>query len=260
VSTRADAGDDIVHVDGYESFWSFCSTKRGYSGVATYVRKGLTVAAKDKPFNNPTFDAEGRCILTDHNSFVLLNVYFPNAGSGDHRLNYKLEFCTAILELCKDLVINQKRQLILVGDLNTAHQEIDTHKPDENSVGFLPEERAWVTSFLSNGFIDTFRHFHPKEPRYTWFDPKSFQRSLGKGWRLDYCIVSNNLLPDVQDSTILLNVLGSDHCPTKIVLNNSPQIQSPVICELSSEYNRKKQQSILSFFGPKEKKQTTENQ
>eukprot|EP01125_Pyxidicula_operculata_P001724 TRINITY_DN1154_c0_g1_i1.p1 TRINITY_DN1154_c0_g1~~TRINITY_DN1154_c0_g1_i1.p1 ORF type:complete len:377 (-),score=108.76 TRINITY_DN1154_c0_g1_i1:17-1147(-) len=263
VSCREDLPDNIYHVDGYESFWSYSKTKKGYSGVVTYVKKGMTVSAEDRPLGIEEFDDEGRIIMTDHSSFVLFNVYFPNAGRGEHRLQYKTRFCNKFSELCEKY-IKLGRHVVVVGDVNTAHTEKDTHRADAKSAGFLPEERKWLSEFLGVNdpsilavpnnikFIDTFRALHPEEVKYSWWDPRTGMRPLNRGWRLDYCLVSEGFLPHIVDSDILCSEMGSDHCPLFLSFKEEPKFDKPPpIHSLSSEYNRKIQKDITSFFLPK---------
>jgi exodeoxyribonuclease-3 len=245
VSSKASLTESILHVPGYESFWSFCKIKKGYSGVVTYVKKGLTANASSTVFNQKEFDDEGRVVFTDHSEFVLFNVYFPNSREGI-RLDYKLKFCNEILTLMKEYR-EKGRKVILVGDLNIAHNEIDAHKPDVDCAGFYQEERDWFSSLLKEGFVDSFRHLYPTKIQYTWWDPYLYYRLQNKGWRLDYCLVSIDLLDIIEDSCILTDQMGSDHCPTLLKLSKfvSP---SGIIVPLSSEFNRKIQSSILSFM------------
>jgi exodeoxyribonuclease-3 len=185
------------------------------------------------------FDEEGRVVMTDHQTFVLFNVYFPNAGRGEERLKYKLEFYEWFRKLCLDLVQNQQRNVIIVGDVNTAHKEIDVHRPDSSATGFLPEERQWIDEFLASGFIDIFRYLHPTTIAYSWWDPKSSKRIEDKGWRLDYAFVNSKFVHEVVECVYLKNVFGSDHCPLILTLKSKPQLGPHSSPELSSDNLRK---------------------
>jgi exodeoxyribonuclease-3 len=174
---------------------------------------------------NPLFNDEGRCIMTDHGSFVLFNIYFPNAGTGDDRLAYKMKFYEAFREHCQQLKITGKR-IIVTGDVNTAHKEIDlwNAKFYKDFTGFLPQERAWIDSFLSDGFVDAYRHFYPdKANAYTFWDMRTMKRPANQGWRIDYFFVTKDLMESVERCEIFPEVMGSDHCPICLDLNLSDQ-------------------------------------
>ena len=148
-----------------------------------------------------------------------MNVYFPNGKKDEERLNYKMEFYEAFLELVKQMISNGEK-LVICGDVNTAHKEIDLAHPkgNEKVSGFLPIEREWIDRFVESGFIDTFRHFNKEPEQYTWWDVKSRARERNIGWRIDYFYVSENLLPYLSDAFIMPDIMGSDHCPIGIVL------------------------------------------
>lgn len=217
--TKAEPGqlkEDLREIDGYSSYFASAS-KKGYSGVALYtrtepddIRYGLGL---------PEFDHEGRVIIATYRHFVLYNVYFPNGKASDERLAYKMAFYEAFLDLMQT-ELTQGKHLIICGDVNTAHTEIDLARPKENEKvsGFLPEERAWIDRFLAAGFIDTFRMFNSAGGHYTWWDLKSGARARNVGWRIDYFYVSASLAPRVTGAFILPEVLGSDHCPIGIDL------------------------------------------
>lgn len=197
---------------GYQqSYWS-SAVRKGYSGVATFTNQKLV--ANNKGWGQPEYDTEGRIVVTSTSHFDLYNIYFPNGGSGDERHHFKQKFL-------KDLNVHLKEQLrtkniILVGDYNVAHTEIDVHDPVRLSKesGFLPEERAWFDSFLDLGFIDTFRHFHPdKKNAYSWWSYRELARVNNRGWRIDYICISDSLLENLKSADILDQVEGSDHCP-----------------------------------------------
>jgi len=250
--------DELFHVPGYESFWSFCKVKRGYSGVVTYCKTNICTKA-EAGFGIKKFDEEGRIMMTDMSSFVLFNIYTPNGGKGEERTKFKLDFYKAFQQKCEDL-IESGRNVVVVGDLNTAHRAIDTHNPIETFSGFLPEERAWMDQFFAKGFVDTFRHFHKdKTESYTCWDQKKLLREVNKGWRLDYCIVDTKFVEkEILDSDILKDQEGSDHAPVLLKLKAQPPVPEHKIPELSSRVVRKKQSSISSFFKPASKSQNNE--
>jgi exodeoxyribonuclease III len=197
--------------------WWNPAARPGYSGVVTLarqepleVRYGLDL---------PEFDNEGRLVLTRYPGFSLFNVYFPN-GQRDHgRLAYKLDFYQRLLELCDRLHLAGQR-LIICGDFNTAHREIDLRNPkqNENTSGFLPEERAWIDKYLAHGFVDAFRVLYPERVEYTWWTYRMNARKRNIGWRLDYFLVSEALMSCVRDVVTRADVEGSDHCPVSLVL------------------------------------------
>ncbi len=164
------------------------------------------------------FDREGRVISADYGDFILFNVYFPNGKASKERLDFKLRFYDKFLEVVKDLK-DKGKGVIICGDVNTAHKEIDLARPKENEKvsGFLPIEREWIDKLLASGFIDTFRMFVKEGGHYSWWDYKSRARERNVGWRIDYFFVSENLKERVKDAFILSEVYGSDHCPVGII-------------------------------------------
>ncbi len=191
--------------------------KAGYSGVATFykekpkqIRLGLGVEK---------FDVEGRVIQTLYPDFRLFNIYFPNGQRGHERLDYKLEFYASLLKLCDDLH-KKGENMIITGDFNTAHMPIDLKNPkaNEKTSGFMPEERAWVQKFLDHGFVDAYRYLYPDKIQYTWWTYRLNARKRGIGWRLDYFLVSEALMPRVKDVIVHDEMLGSDHCPVELVI------------------------------------------
>ena len=200
----------------YASFWA-SAAKKGYSGVAIYTRiPPLDV----HPFGIAKFDAEGRTLIAEYENFSLIAAYFPNSQDTGARLDYKLEFCDAMLKYCNGLV-KSGRHFILCGDYNIAHTPIDLARPKENekSAGFLPEERSWMDKWIAAGHVDTFRHFHPGEGgHYTWWSYRAGARQRNVGWRIDYFSVDAAFLPMVKKSLIRPEVAGSDHCPVELEL------------------------------------------
>jgi exodeoxyribonuclease-3 len=203
--------------EGYQSHWSFAERK-GYSGVVTYTRPAPVKVAVD--FGSPVLDAEGRVVHTEFPDFHLFNVYFPNSGMGPERLAHKLRFYDEFLLLCERLR-KRGKGIVVCGDVNTAHTEIDLARPRENqrAPGFLPEEREWVSRFIGHGYHDTFRLFTREPGHYTWWDLKSGARARNIGWRIDYFFVSDELRPRVRAAAILPEVQGSDHCPITLELD-----------------------------------------
>lgn len=208
--------DALKNVEGYESHFS-SAEKKGYSGVVTYTKvKPLKV---QNGLGIKKFDSEGRFIITEFEEFVLFNIYFPNGKASAERLNYKMDFYDAFLKHCKKL-LKQNKKIVVCGDVNTAHKEIDIARPKENSdvSGFLPEEREWIDKFLAAGFIDTFRVFNNEPEQYTWWDMVTRARERNVGWRIDYFYISENLKKNLTSSVIHSSVMGSDHCPIEIEL------------------------------------------
>lgn len=217
--TKADPSlidESILNIEGYFSYWS-AAEKKGYSGVAIYTKcKPLTVSTG---FGIQRFDCEGRILIAEYDDFTLLNIYFPNGQMNDERLKYKLEFYDATLDYCEKLKSNGKK-LVICGDYNTAHKEIDIKNPKANEKysGFLPIERQWIDKFISHGYYDTFRLFYPDIVKYSWWSYRFNARQKNVGWRIDYFFVSENILSYVSDTCILNEVQGSDHCPVSLSL------------------------------------------
>ena len=207
--------DDAKNIKGYESFFASSTFKKGYSGVAVYT--------KEKPqqveygLGISRFDEQGRTLVLYFKDFVLINCYFPNGGGAPEKLKYKLDFYDAFLEFTNKL--SKKHAVIVCGDVNVAHEEIDLAHPKENKthVGFLPEERAWMDEFIASGFTDTFRHFYPtKEGAYTYWDTYTHARNRNVGWRIDYFLASAKIISKITSAKILSDWYGSDHCPISI--------------------------------------------
>lgn len=190
----------------------------GYSGVATFHRQppDETVLGLD----DARFDGEGRVIRTRHHDLVLFNVYFPSGQRGHDRVEYKLAFYARLLKLCDELH-QRGEKVIITGDFNTAHQPIDLKNSRQNqkTSGFLPEEREWVQRYLDHGFVDAFRSLYPDREQYTWWTYRMNARQRGVGWRIDYFLVSQALLPRVKDVVIRDEIPGSDHCPVELIID-----------------------------------------
>lgn len=201
---------------GYEVHWH-SAVKKGYSGVA--------ICTRIKPENVqigmglPKYDDEGRVLRVDFGSFSLLNVYMPSGTSGDERQQFKYEWLDDFYNYIDDLK-KTKNKLVICGDYNICHQPIDIHNPksNANSSGFLPEERAWMSKFINNGFIDTFRHFHPEPNNYTWWSYRLNARERNLGWRIDYHMVTKELEQNLKNAHIFPEAKHSDHCPIGLEL------------------------------------------
>ena len=211
--------DDLINVQGYNSFFS-SAERKGYSGVATYCNTEPVKVSNGIGLKQ--FDSEGRFLITDFDEFVLFNIYFPNGKAKKERLQYKMDFYDSFLKHLKKLK-KQGKKIVVCGDVNTAHKEIDLARPKENEKisGFLPEEREWIDKLLQAGFIDTFRVFNDKPDNYTWWDMMTRARDRNVGWRIDYFFISENLSSNLKSATILPDVMGSDHCPVGIELKFS---------------------------------------
>jgi exodeoxyribonuclease-3 len=209
--------DDIKNFNGYTSY--FCSAdKKGYSGVGLFTKK------KPKSvkfgFGIEKFDTEGRTMIADYGSFILMNIYFPNGKMSKDRLDYKMEFYDAFLSY-SDSLKDKGKDIVICGDVNTAHKEIDLARPKENSKisGFLPQEREWIDKLISHGYIDTFREFSQEGGNYTYWDMKTGARKRNIGWRIDYFYISESLRKSLKSAFILKDIMGSDHCPIGIDLS-----------------------------------------
>ena len=210
------AHPELTDLPGYRSHWSMAE-KKGYSGVATYTRpEPLAVATN---FGSPALDTEGRVLHVEYPDFHLFNGYFPNSGMGPERLAHKMQFYDEFLSLTERLREGGKG-IVVCGDVNTAHTEIDIARPkeNENSPGFMPVERAWVSKLVAHGYHDTFRIFVAEPGHYTWWDMKTGARARNVGWRIDYFFVSDELRGRVKAAGIMPAVQGSDHCPITLEL------------------------------------------
>lgn len=207
---------EIREIKGYESFFNPAS-KKGYSGVAVYSK--IRPSGILRGMETERFDKEGRLLALEYEDFTLFNIYYPNGGRENRRVPFKLEFYEVFLDY-----INSYRKgvpnLVICGDLNTAHKEIDLARPRENvkNTGFLPEERRWIDRFIQNGYTDTFRMFEKGPGHYTFWDYKTRARQRNVGWRLDYFFVSKGFEKKVIRSYMLTDIMGSDHCPIAIEL------------------------------------------
>lgn len=202
---------DLFSELGYQSF-IHSAEKKGYSGVATFSRQAPDQVVEGCGIAK--YDSEGRVIRTDFGDWTLLNCYFPSGTTGDVRQDFKMEFLDDFFNWVQDL--RQTRpKLIIVGDYNIAHQEIDIHNPvgNKNNSGFLPEERAWMTKWFENGFTDAFRHLNPEKVEYSWWSFRANARANNKGWRIDYQSITDNLQSKLIQSYQINEAKHSDHCP-----------------------------------------------
>lgn len=209
-----------LHPRGYHSFWH-PAEKPGYSGTAIYTKDEPTAIRTG--IGVPAIDREGRVLIAEFRKtgldLAIINTYFPNSQREHARLGYKLEFCDAILGVCEDYV-RRGTNIVLAGDFNIAHEEIDLKNPKSNmnNAGFLPEERAWMTKFLGAGYIDSFRHFEKGPGHYTWWSYRPGVRAKNIGWRLDYHCVDAALTDRLRVARIHPHTHGSDHCPVELTL------------------------------------------
>jgi exodeoxyribonuclease-3 len=201
----------------YHCFWN-PAERAGYSGVATFtLEEPLEVQVGS---GHTAFDSEGRLICTRYPGFLLFNVYFPSGQRGRERVDFKLDFYAHLLDWVDHLHASGEK-LVLCGDFNTAHREIDLRNPKQNRMtsGFLPEERAWIDNYLGHGLVDAFRVIYPERVQYTWWTYRLGARQRNIGWRLDYFLVSEGLLPSVEDVIVHDDIDGSDHCPVSLLIH-----------------------------------------
>ena len=215
--TKLQEGQIEMDLPGYHQYWNYAE-KKGYSGTAVFVKEEpLSVSYG---LGIPEHDHEGRVITLEYPEYYLITEYVPNSKQELERLDYRMTWEDAFLSYVKEL--EKKKPVIFCGDLNVAHQEIDLKNPSSNhhNAGFTDEERGKMTALLSSGFTDTWRHFHPDTAGvYSWWSYRFRAREKNAGWRIDYFIVSDVLVPQLQDAMIYTDVFGSDHCPVGIVIN-----------------------------------------
>ena len=211
-------GSSLIEDHGYHTYWH-SAERPGYSGVATFskveplfVQNGLGI---------DRFDREGRVLISEHENFLLYNIYFPNGQKDEIRLNYKLDFYDELLPIINEQV-ESGSNVIVTGDWNTAHFPIDLARPKENikTSGFMPIEREKIDQYVDSGWIDTFRHFNTDPERYTWWTYRFGARQRNVGWRIDYFFVNESFISNIEDAEIHENVMGSDHCPVSITIKN----------------------------------------
>ena len=204
--------EEILSPGGYKTSWCFAERK-GYSGTVVFYKHEPQIV-KVTGFEQKILNREGRVMELEYPEFTLFNIYFPNGQMSEERLQYKLEFYDKSLEYFNSLKEKGKK-LIIMGDFNTAHKEIDLKNPksNEDRSGFLPIERAWIDKLISCGYVDTFRMFNREPDQYTWWTYRFKAREKNVGWRIDYFFISGNLTGNIADSYIMPEIFGSDHCP-----------------------------------------------
>ncbi len=211
--------DEMTQFPPYESYWAYSTVKKGYSGVAAYSKVAPKLIKTE--FGIPEYDGEGRVIRMDFEGFTLFNIYFPNGQMSDERLRYKLDFYHWFLEYAQGLR-DEGKSLIITGDFNTAHNDIDLKNPKPNSTrsGFLRIERDLLDKMVGMGYVDTFRHFHPDTVKYSWWSYRFNARKNNAGWRIDYFFVTRDLIEKgvVKEAFIDNDIFGSDHCPVGLVV------------------------------------------
>ena len=212
--TKMQAGQLDLSFEGYQSYWNYAE-KKGYSGTAIFTRhQPLSVSYG---IGIEEHDHEGRVITLEMPDFYMVTVYTPNSQDGLRRLDYRMQWEDDFQAYLHRL--DQHKPVVVCGDMNVAHQEIDLKNPKTNTrnAGFTDEERAKMTQLLSNGFVDTFRFLHPDEVRYSWWSYRFKAREKNVGWRIDYFLVSERLASRLQSASIHTDIMGSDHCPVEVV-------------------------------------------
>ena len=208
--------EELTAPEGYHSYWS-SAERKGYSGVAVYARREPSAVHQ---MGAERFDSEGRLLILEYPEYTLLAGYFPNSQAAGKRLDYKIDFCDTLFDICRDLS-EAGRNLLICGDFNIAHKPIDLENPkaNENNAGFLPEERAWMDKLIGAGYVDTFRMFTGEPRHYTWWSYRSNARERNVGWRIDYHVVNERFRNRVRASEIMGDVMGSDHAPVRIEID-----------------------------------------
>ncbi len=209
---------NLISLGNYYSYFS-SAEKKGYSGVAVYSKTEPIDVMHE--IGSSELDNEGRTLILDFGSFVLFNIYYPNGRSSPVRLKYKMAFYDVFLKKVKEFK-NAGKIVVVCGDFNTAHKEIDLARPKENSKvsGFLPDERDWLDKFVNSGFVDTFREFNTEPGNYTYWDLQTRARDRNVGWRIDYFFIDAQSVGKLIDAFIMSEVMGSDHCPLGIDLKD----------------------------------------
>ena len=211
--TKMQAGQLELQFPGYTSYWNYAE-KKGYSGTAIYTRKEPLAVTYGIGIDE--HDHEGRVITLEYDKFFLVTVYTPNAQEELRRLDYRMTWEDAFQAYLHQL--DAKKPVIVCGDMNVAHQEIDLKNPKTNrrSAGFTDEERSKMTQLLSNGFTDTFRTLHPEQITYSYWSYRFRAREKNAGWRIDYFLISDRLRPQLKGASIHTEIYGSDHCPVEL--------------------------------------------
>jgi exodeoxyribonuclease-3 len=216
--TKLQEGQLSLDLPGYQSYWNYAE-KKGYSGTAVFTR--LQPLSVSYGMGIEEHDHEGRIITLEMEDFYLVNVYTPNSQDGLRRLDYRMTWEDDFRRFLQAL--DQKKPVVVCGDMNVAHEEIDLKNPKTNrmNAGFTDEERAKMTELLAAGFVDTWRHFNPTlEGVYSWWSYRFHAREKNTGWRIDYFLVSERMRPMLQSAAIHTEIMGSDHCPVEVVINS----------------------------------------
>ncbi|MBC8571364.1 exodeoxyribonuclease III [Zongyangia hominis] len=216
--TKMQQGQADIDLAGYHQYWN-SAEKKGYSGTAVFCRQESVNVTYG--LGLPEHDSEGRVITAEFGGFTLVNVYTPNAQRGLTRLDYRMAWEDAFRDYVTAL--DKKKPVIICGDMNVAHEEIDlkNYKTNGGNAGFTKEERQKMTALLSSGFVDSFRHFYPdKTGAYSWWSYMFHARENNAGWRIDYFLVSEKIKAQMEDSLIYADVMGSDHCPVGLLLQD----------------------------------------
>ncbi len=217
-ATREQVKDTVALMQGYHIVANASKGRKGYSGTAILSKEKPLSVTYDMGIED--HDQEGRVISAEYEAYYLVNVYVPNSGSGLARLEYRKEWDGDFLKYLKALEVH--KPVIICGDLNVAHQPIDLARPKSNynkTAGYTQTEIDGFSRFLDQGFVDTFRHFYPEEVKYTWWSFRMNAREKNIGWRIDYFLVSEALVPKIREAFILNEYEGSDHCPLGIIIN-----------------------------------------
>lgn len=213
--TKMQAGQLDLQFSGYQSYWNYADRK-GYSGTCIYTRH--TPLAVTYGIGIDEHDHEGRVITLEMDTFFLICVYTPNAQDGLRRLDYRMQWEDDFRAYLMSL--DTRKPVIVCGDLNVAHNDIDLKNPktNHNNPGFTDEERGKFSSLLSSGFSDTFRELHPEDATYSWWSYRFHAREKNIGWRIDYFLCSNRIMPSVTSASIHTDIFGSDHCPVELII------------------------------------------
>lgn len=221
IKATPDQITDIFLIEelGYKHYW-YPAEKKGYSGTAIFSK--IEPLHVEYGCGIEEFDREGRTIRADFKDFSVMSAYFPSGSSGEERQLFKYQFLDRFADYIENLKLDYPK-LIISGDFNICHQSIDIHNPKSNakSSGFLPEERAWMETFLKNGFVDTFRRHNSDPHHYTWWSYRAGARNKNLGWRIDYHLVTATLIDHIKRATILPEAKHSDHCPILLELDFS---------------------------------------
>jgi len=213
--TKMQAGQLDLSFDGYQSHWNYAD-KKGYSGTAIFTRH--SPIAVTNGIGVDEHDHEGRVITMEMERFYLVTVYTPNSQDGLRRLDYRMRWENDFQAYIRRL--DEKKPVVVCGDMNVAHEEIDIKNPKTNrhNAGFTDEEREKFTQLLGSGFIDTFRFLHPDDVTYSWWSYRFHAREKNAGWRIDYFVASERIAPNVKEAKIHTEIMGSDHCPVELIL------------------------------------------